>query len=86
MVEIADIAPPATFTRLPDAVAALWEALHVLPLGWTQHETFRTYLGEGAVERITELLDRDGLLTLTITVAGRSHEARIRREQTGGCR
>lgn len=76
-VEIEDVAAPATFSQLPDAVAALWEALRVLPLGWTQYEAYRYFLGPGAVERIEESLARDGELSLTFQMAGRLHSVRV---------
>ncbi|WP_457030913.1 hypothetical protein [Kitasatospora sp. P5_F3] len=76
-VSIEDIAPPATFQHLPDALAALWQALRVLPLGWTQYEAYRFFLGAGAVERVTEFLDRDGELTLSFAIGGRSHAIQL---------
>ncbi|MFF1873614.1 hypothetical protein [Kitasatospora herbaricolor] len=76
-VEIEDIAEPATFSRLPDAVAALWEALRVLPLGWTQYEAYRRFLGPGAVRRVEESIERDGELSLSFRLAGRLHLVRI---------
>ena len=76
-VEIEDIVAPATFSRVPDAVAALWEALRVLPLGWTQYEAYRYFLGPGAVDRIEESLRRDGELSLTFRMSGRLHSVRV---------
>ncbi|GAA3024864.1 hypothetical protein GCM10020229_75470 [Kitasatospora albolonga] len=72
-VEIEDVTAPAVFARLPDALAALWEALRVLPLGWTQYEAYRYFLGPGAVDRVTESLERDGELRLSFAMGGRSH-------------
>lgn len=77
-VSIEDITEPATFSRLPDALEALWEALRVLPLGWTQYEAYRYFFGPGAVERVAEFLERDGELTLSFAMAGRSHAVRVR--------
>ncbi|WP_371479408.1 hypothetical protein [Kitasatospora sp. NBC_00315] len=76
-VEIEDITPPATFGRAADAVAALWEAMRVLPLGWTQYEAYRYFLGPGAVARIEESIERDGELSLTFRMAGRLHSVRV---------
>ncbi|KJK55113.1 hypothetical protein [Saccharothrix sp. ST-888] len=76
-VSIEDITPPATFSRLPDALVALWEALRVLPLGWTQYEAYRYFLGPGAEQRVAAFLARDGELTLSFTMAGRSHAVRV---------
>jgi hypothetical protein len=76
-VSIDGITEPATFSRLPDALAALWEALRVLPLGWTQYEAYRYFFGAGAVERVQAFLDRDGELTLSFAMAGRSHAVRV---------
>lgn len=72
-VSIEDVTTSATFAHLPDALAALWEALRVLPLGWTQYEAYRYFFGAGAVERVNEFLDRDGELTLSFAMGGRSH-------------
>jgi hypothetical protein len=78
-VSIEDIAAPATFARLPDALAALWDALRVLPLGWTQYEAYRYFLGPGSEERVTAFLQRDGELQLSFALAGRVHEVRVAR-------
>ncbi|WP_354642443.1 hypothetical protein [Kitasatospora camelliae] len=77
-VVIEGVTGPATFTRLPDALAALWEALRVLPLGWNQYEAYRYFFGEGAVERVERFLARDGQLTLTFAMAGRTYPVRVR--------
>ncbi|GAA2751502.1 MULTISPECIES: hypothetical protein [Kitasatospora] len=77
-VSIEDITEPATFSRLPDAVAALWESLRVLPLGWTQYEAYRYFFGPGAVERVEDFLSREGELVLSFRMAGRSHAVRVR--------
>jgi hypothetical protein len=77
-VEIEDIAAPATFSHLPDAIAALWQALRVLPLGWNQYEAYRHFLGTGAAERIEESIERDGELSLTFRMAGRLHSVWVR--------
>ncbi|GAA4865481.1 hypothetical protein ACGFX4_30270 [Kitasatospora sp. NPDC048365] len=76
-VSIEDITEPATFTRLPDALDALWQSLRVLPLGWTQYEAYRYFFGPGAVERVETFLARDGRLTLSFHMAGRAHAIRL---------
>lgn len=77
-VEIEDITGPATFSQLPDALNALWQALRVLPLGWVQHEAYRYFLGPDAVERVAAFLERDGQLRLTFSMAGRLHTVSVR--------
>ncbi|AUG79824.1 hypothetical protein CFP65_5113 [Kitasatospora sp. MMS16-BH015] len=72
-VEIEDITAPATFANLADALAALWEALRALPLGWTQAEAYRYFLGPDGVERVEAFLERDDQLVLTFAMAGRTH-------------
>ncbi|WP_441250100.1 hypothetical protein [Kitasatospora sp. McL0602] len=76
-VSIEDITAPATFSHLPDALTALWEALRVLPLGWTQYDAYRYFFGPGAVERVEAFLDRNGELTLSFAMAGRHHTVRV---------
>ncbi|MFJ1707297.1 hypothetical protein [Kitasatospora sp. NPDC088346] len=76
-VSIEGVAGPATFSRLPDALAALWQSLRMLPLGWTQYDAYRTFFGPGVVERVEEALARDGELAMAFTMAGRSHVVRV---------
>lgn len=76
-VTIEGIADPARFTRLQDALPAIWESLRRLPLGSHQYEAFREFFGEGAVERVEKFLQRDGMLTLTFVMAGQPHAVRI---------
>lgn len=76
-VSIEDVTGPATFTRLPDALAALWESLRVLPLGWSQYEAYRYFFGPGVVERVEAFLARDGEFGLTFAMAGRTHAVRL---------
>ncbi|WP_405020581.1 hypothetical protein OHV05_30725 [Kitasatospora sp. NBC_00070] len=79
IVSIEDVAAPATFKSLETALAALWEALRVLPLGWTQFNAYQYFLNRpDAVERVSEFLARDGWLELTFAMAGRSHSVRVR--------
>ncbi|GAA2275209.1 MULTISPECIES: hypothetical protein [Kitasatospora] len=80
VVEIEDITAPATFSRLSDALAALWASLRELPLGWQQHEAYRYFLGEGAEQRVEDHLAR-GEMVLSFAMAGRSHLVRVRREK-----
>ncbi|WP_371499373.1 hypothetical protein OG871_24710 [Kitasatospora sp. NBC_00374] len=76
-VSIEGVAGPATFSRLPDALAALWRSLRMLPLGWTQYDAYRAFFGPGVVERVEAALARDGQLAMTFTMAGRSHVVRV---------
>jgi len=76
-VTIEGIADPARFTRLQDALPAIWESLRRLPLGSHQYESFREFFGEGAVDRVEDFLQRDGQLTLTFAMAGQYHAVRI---------
>jgi len=77
-VSIEDVTEPATFKRLDDALVALWEALRALPLGWTQYDAYRYFLTRwDAVACVTDFLERDGYLSLTFTMAGRSHYVRV---------
>ncbi|MFG2821714.1 hypothetical protein ACGFX4_20065 [Kitasatospora sp. NPDC048365] len=77
-VEIEGITEPATFSRLPEALSALWAALRVLPLGWTQYEAYRYFFGEGSAERVKTFLDRDGQLSLSFQLEGRAHAVHVR--------
>ncbi|MEW1912820.1 hypothetical protein AB0442_31030 [Kitasatospora sp. NPDC085895] len=77
-VSIEDVTTPATFNRLDDALAALWDALRALPLGWTQYDAYRYFLTEDdAPRRVAEFLARDGYLALSFTMAGRPHAVRV---------
>ncbi|MEV4614816.1 hypothetical protein AB0K43_19795 [Kitasatospora sp. NPDC049258] len=76
-VVIEGITLPATFSRLPDALAALWEALRILPLGWAQYEVCQGYFGPEAVGRVEEALARDGRLVMAFVLAGRSHTVTV---------
>ncbi|WP_457028720.1 hypothetical protein [Kitasatospora sp. P5_F3] len=78
-VSIEDITAPATFARLSDGLAALWESLRVLPLGNTQYEAYRYFFGPGVEERVTEFLNRDGDLVLSFALDGRSYAVRVER-------
>lgn len=79
VVEITGITTPARFRRLPDAVAAVWDAVRALPLGNTQYEAYRYFFTRpDAVQRVTEFLERDGELSLTFSMNGRSHSVRFR--------
>lgn len=60
-VEIEDICGPATFRRLPEALAATWEALRLLPLGAVQAGAFRHFLTHPEVDRLVrESIRREG--------------------------
>ncbi|MGE7434087.1 hypothetical protein [Kitasatospora sp. NPDC001175] len=83
VVEIEGITAPATFTRLPDALTAVWDALKLLPLGTLQADAFRYFLTRpDAAERTTEFLRRDGRLDLSFTLHGRTHAVRLRPQLT----
>ncbi|MDH6575821.1 hypothetical protein [Kitasatospora sp. MAP5-34] len=78
VVEIEGVMAPAEFRNLGDAVAALWESLRVLPLGWTQFEAYRYFFDTaGAEERVRTFLERDRCLVLSFAMAGRSHAVRV---------
>lgn len=81
MVELTGITRPAAFSRLPEALAALWNSMRVLPLETFDSDCFREHLtGPDAAERARELLDRDGEFALAFTLAGGSrHVLRLRR-------
>ncbi|MGE7439429.1 MULTISPECIES: hypothetical protein [Kitasatospora] len=81
VVEIEGIAAPAAFTHLPDALAAVWDALKPLPLGTLQADAFRYFLTRpDAAERATEFLRRDGRLDLSFTLHGQPHTVRLRHQ------
>ncbi|MER8187474.1 hypothetical protein [Kitasatospora sp. NPDC094015] len=77
-VVIEGITLPATFNRLPDAMAALWEALRMLPLGWAQYEACQGYFGPEAVPRVAQALAREGRLEVTFRLAGRPYTVTVR--------
>ncbi|MET9612504.1 hypothetical protein [Kitasatospora indigofera] len=77
-VEIEDICGPATFHRLPEALAATWEALRLLPLGAVQADAFRHFLTHPEVDRlVAESIRREGRLSLAFRLGGRVHCVRI---------
>ncbi|MFG2905828.1 hypothetical protein ACGF13_12285 [Kitasatospora sp. NPDC048286] len=79
VVEIEGVCAPATFPRLPEALAALWRALQHLPLGEAQAATMRDALTRpGAVGLAAESIRRDGRLDLSFRMNGRLHSAHIR--------
>ncbi|MFI9270645.1 hypothetical protein ACIGXM_08035 [Kitasatospora sp. NPDC052896] len=79
-VELTGIAQPATFARVSDALAALWESIRVLPLGSLQHNWFREMLtGPEALPRTEESLQRHGEgLELPFTLADGPHLLTLR--------
>jgi hypothetical protein len=78
MVELTGLTSPATFLRLPDALAALWRAMRVLPLTAFQADCYRYFLTRpDAAERVREFLERDGHLTLTFSLLDGSHTLRM---------
>jgi hypothetical protein len=78
LVEIEDITQPATFSNLPDALAALWESLRVLPLDGVQMDAYRYFFGEGAEQRVRNLIEHRGEVLLAFEMAGRAHAVRVR--------
>ncbi|MFD9125590.1 hypothetical protein [Kitasatospora sp. NPDC059571] len=79
VVEIEDVTAEAVFARLPDALAAVWQALRALPLGAVQADAFEYFLTRpDAVRAVARFLRRDGELSLTFTLEGRPHAVRIR--------
>ncbi|MEV6979038.1 ATP-binding protein [Kitasatospora sp. NPDC093806] len=79
VVEIEGITCPATFGRLPDALAAVWDSLRVLPLGAVQYDAFGHVLsGPGAVDRAARVIRREGGLSLSIAMNGRAHLVSVR--------
>ncbi|MFD9125406.1 ATP-binding protein [Kitasatospora sp. NPDC059571] len=78
VVEIEDVTAPATFNRLPDAVAAAWNAVRRLPMTTVQYEAYRYFLTRAdAVERVGEFIRRDGELNLSLRMDGRLHCLRM---------
>lgn len=78
MVEIKGVTRAAWFPDLDTAIPALWDSVRALPIGPEQYETFLSFFGPGARERVEETLARDGLLVLPFTLAGCDHTAQIR--------
>ncbi|MDH6579828.1 hypothetical protein [Kitasatospora sp. MAP5-34] len=73
-VEIEGVTDPAVFARLPDALAALWTTLRALPLGAVQADAYEYFLTRpNAAQRVAEFFERDGQLTLSFAMGGRSH-------------
>ncbi|WP_327066326.1 hypothetical protein [Kitasatospora sp. NBC_01302] len=81
IVELTGITAPATFPRVPEALAALWRSMRVLPLSDLQHDWFGYYLTRPeAAAQVTRTLQRDGDLTLafSLTDSRRQHLLRVR--------
>ena len=79
VVELTGITGPAEFTRLPDALAALWESMKVLPLCEEQYLAYELFLTRpDAVERAAEFLQYDGRLELSFGLADGPHLLRVR--------
>ncbi|WP_457028579.1 hypothetical protein [Kitasatospora sp. P5_F3] len=77
-VSIEDVTHPARFSRLADALIALWGSLRELPLGATQADAYQVYLtGPEAEQRVAEQLESCGAIALTFEMAGRSHLVEI---------
>ncbi|WP_344468550.1 hypothetical protein [Kitasatospora kazusensis] len=83
-VEIGGVTGPATFSRLPDALAALWSSLRPLPLGVVQYDAYEYFLTRpDAAERVAEFIKRDGELKLTFAMCGKSHVVWVRPAEAG---
>ena len=83
-VEIVGVTEPATFTRLPDALVALWSSMRPLPLGAVQHDAYEYFLTRpDAAECVAEFLERDGELQLSFAMGGTSHAVRVRPAEAG---
>jgi hypothetical protein len=79
IVEIEDVTRPALFRHLPDALAALWRSLRELPLGADQADAFQYFHPRrDAANRVRDILDQDGSLSLTLRLEGRFHAVHIR--------
>ncbi|MDH6114356.1 hypothetical protein P3T36_000757 [Kitasatospora sp. MAP12-15] len=81
IVELTGIMPPATFPRLPEALAALWQSMRTLPLSDLQHDWFGYYLTRpDAVEHVSRTLECDGKLTLSFSLrdSPEQHLLRVR--------
>ncbi|MFE5584515.1 hypothetical protein [Kitasatospora sp. NPDC056531] len=74
IVEVRDVAVPARFSKLPDAMAALLKTLDALPLGPDQQGYFAELFGPSEVQSIGHRLATHGevralaFLDLTPTV------------------
>ncbi|WP_371483585.1 hypothetical protein [Kitasatospora sp. NBC_00315] len=78
IVEIEDITAPARFQHLPDALAALWDALCVLPVSEFQAGAFKYFLTRpNAADQVRYFLDLDGRLDLTLRLADRLHRVSV---------
>lgn len=85
-VELTDITEPATFARLGDALAALWESMQALPLGRKQYLAYELFLTRpDAVERAAEFLQQEGRLELSFGLADGPHVLRVRPAGAGVC-
>ena len=86
-VEVEGVTGPATFTHLPDALAALWTTLRALPLGAVQADAYEYFLTRPeAAERVAEFLQRDGQLTLSFAIGGHLHAVRLHPAPPGAAR
>ena len=84
VVQIEDITSPARFQQLPDALAALWDALRVLPISEHQAGAFKYFLTRpDAADHVRHFLDLDGRLDLTLRLEHRLHSVSIRPAPAG---
>ncbi|MDH6122727.1 hypothetical protein [Kitasatospora sp. GAS204B] len=78
-VELTGITEPATFARVPDALAAAWESVKVLPLSRFERIWLECMLMSPDTELLTvEGFKRDGAWALLFRFAGSLHQVRLR--------
>ncbi|MDH6122489.1 hypothetical protein ABH930_006765 [Kitasatospora sp. GAS204A] len=78
-VELTGITEPATFARVPDALAAAWESVKVLPLSRFERIWLECMLTSPDAELLAvEGFKRDGGRALLFRFAGSMHQVRIR--------
>ncbi|MFG2821696.1 hypothetical protein ACGFX4_19975 [Kitasatospora sp. NPDC048365] len=76
--EIEGITALAEFSRLDDAVSAVWNSVRALPIGHTQYAAYEVFFGDGAVDRVQDLFKRHGEVRLSFRLCDRSHSIVIR--------
>ncbi|WP_280727828.1 hypothetical protein [Kitasatospora sp. MAA4] len=77
--EISGITDPATFERLPDALAALWESMRHLPLDAFSADCFHYYLTRpDAAKYVTQSLVSNGKVELTCALPDGLHTVSVR--------
>ncbi|WP_344441090.1 hypothetical protein [Kitasatospora nipponensis] len=83
-VELTGIAEPAAFARVPDALAAAWRSLQLLPLDRHERAWLGCVLSQPEAELgVLEGFERRGSWELAFRLRGNSHEVRIRPAREG---